>query len=217
MEADSSPFISANPLLAACAASTRAGLLAAGEVREFEADTKLIRDTEPAGVALFPLRGALQFSKVTQRGRRQIFCNTTAHSCGGICMLAFGDRAVADVWGMTRGTVLAVPRAAFVPLVRQDPVLCQATWSSVIACMAHLSDLVTRLSFNTVPERVALALVTSTQANGDQVRLTQAELAAQIGTTREVVARYLADLQAGGLIRLGRGRITVLDRDRLGN
>lgn len=206
-----------NPLLFACAPSTRVGLQTAGVVREFEADEQLIRDTEVAGVALFPLRGSLQFSKATQRGRRQIFCNTPTHSCGGICMLAFGERAVADVWGMTRGAVLVVPRGEFLPLVRQDPVLCQAAWNSVIGCMAHLSDLVTQLSFNTVAERVATALLNGTQASGEVVRLTQAELAAEVGTTREVVARCLADLQASGAIRLGRGRITVLDRDRLGN
>jgi len=47
------------------------------------------------------------------------------------------------------------------------------------------------------------------------VRLTQADLAAEVGTTREVVARCLAGFQLDGLIRLGRARITVLDRDGL--
>ena len=81
--------------------------------------------------------------------------------------------------------------------------------------MAHLSEMVTHLSFNTVPERVAFALVSDTQADGDWVRLTQTELAAKVGSTREVVARCLAVYQVDGMIRLGRGRIKVLDRERL--
>ncbi len=81
--------------------------------------------------------------------------------------------------------------------------------------MAHLSSLVTQLSFNKVGERVVLALLDNTEKDGDLVRLTQADLAAEVGTTREVVARCLAGLQADGLIRLGRARITVLSREGL--
>ncbi len=81
--------------------------------------------------------------------------------------------------------------------------------------MAHLSRMVAQLSFNTVGERVARALVESTERDGDQIRLTQAELAAQVGTTREVVARCLGEFQVEGWIRLGRARTIVLDRDAL--
>ncbi len=216
METDLSQVVLANPLLSACAENTRAALLAAASVRQFEPGDVLIGDGQPAGVALFPLRGALQMSKATARGRRQIFCNATTSVCGGLCLLAFGERALADVRGMTRGAALIVPASQFMALARQDPMLCQSAWQCATACMAHLSDLVTQLSFNTVSERVVGALLHGTQADGDVVRLTQAELAASVGTTREVVARCLADLQAAGAIRLGRGRITVLNREQLG-
>lgn len=215
MATDVLPTASSNPILASCAEPTRDALLAAGEVREFHPGFLLIEDGAPAGVALFPLSGSLQMSKATRRGRRQIFCNPGAHSCGGICLLALSERAVAEVRGATRGTLLVVPRSALLPLTHRDPVLCQASWHSASSCMAHLSDLVAQLSFNTVAERVAVALVSGTQADGDLVRLTQSALAAEVGTTREVVARCLAGFQAEGVIRLGRGRITVLDRERL--
>ena len=55
----------------------------------------------------------------------------------------------------------------------------------------------------------------STEKDGDLVRLTQSDLAAEVGTTREVVARCLAGLQQDGHIRLGRARITVLNRQGL--
>jgi CRP/FNR family transcriptional regulator, anaerobic regulatory protein len=55
----------------------------------------------------------------------------------------------------------------------------------------------------------------NTQRNGDLIYLTQAELAAEVGTTREVVARCLAGLQTAGVIRLGRGRVTMLNREKL--
>lgn len=215
MDTDLSQVALANPLLSACAEATRSAILAAASVREFTPGETLIREGEPAGVALFPLKGVLQMSKTTPRGRQQIFCDSTPLACGGLCLLAFGQRALADVRGITSGVVLMVPAGQFMPLARQDPVLCQGAWQCATACMAHLSDLVAQLSFKTVSERVVDALLHGTQTDGDVVRLTQSELAALVGTTREVVARCLGDFQAAGAIRLGRGRIIVLNRAQL--
>ncbi len=75
--------------------------------------------------------------------------------------------------------------------------------------------MVENLSFHKVAERVALALLDGTCVESTIVRRTQAELAAEVGTTREVVARCLAELQDAGAIKLGRGRITVLNREHL--
>ena len=116
---------------------------------------------------------------------------------------------------MDRGDVLILNRSDFEQLIHQDTVLCRAAWHSAASCMAHLSSLVAQLSFNKVSERVAFALLEDTEKDGDLVRLTQSDLAAEVGTTREVVARCLAGLQADGLIRLGRARITVLNREGL--
>lgn len=205
----------ANPVLRDCAATTRAALLDRGRVERFQEDTVLLADGEAAGVVLFPLNGTLQMAKATMRGRRQIFCDPTSGSCGGICMMAFGPHALAEVHGLDRGEVLVLKRSDFEDLIHEDRVLCRAAWHSAASCMSHLSSLVTQLSFNKVGERVVLALLDNTEKDGDLVRLTQADLAAEIGTTREVVARCLAGLQAEGFIRLGRARITVLSREGL--
>lgn len=204
-----------NPILRDCAASTRSALLERGRVERFHDDTVLFVDGQPAGVVLFPLNGTLQMAKATTRGRRQIFCDPTSGSCGGICMLTFSSHALAEVHGLDDGEVLVLDRGDFEDLIHADRVLCRAAWHSAASCMAHLSSLVTQLSFNKVSERVVLSLIDNTDKDGDLVRLTQADLAAEVGTTREVVARCLAGLQADGLIRLGRARITVLNREGL--
>jgi CRP/FNR family transcriptional regulator len=204
-----------NPVFHEVAATTRAALLERGRIERFQNETVVFADGEPAGVVLFPLNGTLQMAKATTRGRRQIFCDPTAASCGGICMLTFGPHALAEVHGLDDGQVLVLERSDFEELIHEDRTLCRAAWHSAASCMAHLSSLVTQLSFNKVGERVVLALLENTKKDGDLVRLTQADLAAEVGTTREVVARCLAGLQAEGLIRLGRARITVLSREGL--
>jgi len=45
--------------------------------------------------------------------------------------------------------------------------------------------------------------------------MTQRDMAAQLGTAREVVARCLARFQDEGWIRVGRGVIEVLDAEAL--
>lgn len=204
-----------NPVLRACAADTRALLLQRGRVRAFDPGTVMLGDGEPAALVLFPLLGMFQMGKTNCCGRRQVICHPVSPSCGGICLLALGEHATVEIVGLEAGQVLIIRREDFEEAVARDPILNRAAWQSATSCMGHLSALVAQLSFNTVAERVMMALLDGTAANGDQVRLTQAELAAAVGTTREVVARSLADLHAAGLVRLGRGRITVLDRASL--
>jgi CRP/FNR family cyclic AMP-dependent transcriptional regulator len=48
-----------------------------------------------------------------------------------------------------------------------------------------------------------------------QLRLTHEQIAALVGTCRETTTRVLGEFADRGLVRLGRGRITLLDRDGL--
>lgn len=214
---DTTALSARNPVLQACSEITRRTLFERGQVRTFEHGTLLVGDGDPAMILLFPLQGTLQMGKATARRRKQIICSPTSSSCTGICTLLIGEHSPTEVRGLEPGAVLIVHRADFESLTHQDPVLCRAAWASVADCMAHLSGLVAQLSFQKVAERVTGALLKGTERDGDVVRVTQSELAAQVGTTREVVARCLAGFQAAGMIRLGRGRITVLERNLLRN
>jgi CRP/FNR family transcriptional regulator len=204
-----------NPFLMACSAETRQTLVERGAIRSFENAAFLYQEREPAGVVLFPLHGILHMSRTADRGRRQVLCNLNPATCGGICLLMMTERGLGDVRGLSSGQVLVLPRPDFQLLARRDPVLCHSAWNAAAECMTHLSNLVESLSFQKVAERVASVLLESTEQDGDLVHRTQSELAAEVGTTREVVARCLAGLQTAGVIRLGRGRITVLSRGRL--
>ncbi len=214
-ERDMATLVAGNPMLRQCADATQRSLLEHGEIRSFERDSLLFADEEAGGKTFFLLRGSLQMLKSTNRGRRQIVCNPDPTTCEGVCMLFFGPRGLADVRGVDPGQILVVEREQFESLTRQDPVFCRGAWDGVAHCMAHLHHLVSQLSFSKVSERVVTLLLDDTVKDGDLVRMTQADLAANIGTTREVVARCLAGLQADGLIRLGRGRVTVLHREKL--
>ena len=49
------------------------------------------------------------------------------------------------------------------------------------------------------------------------IRMNQADLAQLAGTSRESVSRFLADLERAGVVRAGRGQVTILEPAKLGN
>ncbi|MDJ0345382.1 Crp/Fnr family transcriptional regulator [Streptomyces sp. H10-C2] len=90
----------------------------------------------------------------------------------------------------------------------------------------RLTEIEQRLSdsvFKNVPQRIATTL-TTLAAEGrprplsprkPQIALTHQQIAALAGTSRETTTKVLRDLADRGLLRLARGRITVLDPERL--
>jgi CRP/FNR family transcriptional regulator, cyclic AMP receptor protein len=87
------------------------------------------------------------------------------------------------------------------------------------------NERISRQSFQTVPSRVAgvLSQLVAEEAprDGDRghvtIHMNQADLAQLAGTSRESVSRFLADLERAGVVRSGRGRVTVLDPPKLRN
>jgi len=77
---------------------------------------------------------------------------------------------------------------------------------------------VEELSFFQVTTRLARLINTLTQdeLQGDaQVRLTRDDIAARLGTVREVVARSLKELERSGAVQVSRRKIEIVDMERL--
>lgn len=99
-------------------------------------------------------------------------------------------------------------------LLRRHPAFAAAVIRVLAARLRHLTGLVEDLSFKHVTGRIAKILIG--QASSPQPgRLTQQEMAAMAGTAREVVGRALKSLEQEGIIRVERGRIVIVDRQRL--
>ena len=202
-----------NPVWQSLPDETRARLQTVGQIQAVEAGDTLFKEGEAARIAFFPLAGAFLLSKTGRGGRRQVLCKLDPSKCGGPCLLMMGEQNLGDMRAVMPGSLLTLTREQMEELAIADPVLSRSVMNSVVHCMSHFITSLGNLSFNKVAQRVATALLDSTgNGDGNVVRETHADLAAEVVTTREVVARCLAELQDGGAIKLGRGRITVLDR-----
>jgi CRP/FNR family transcriptional regulator len=79
----------------------------------------------------------------------------------------------------------------------------------------RLSDMVEELALHPVRTRLARFLLAQLGESSSTQRWTQQEIAAQVGTVREMVGRTLRAFAEEGLIRRQRGRLVVVDREGL--
>lgn len=77
----------------------------------------------------------------------------------------------------------------------------------------RLADVIAVLedvAFHRMDERVAAYLI-ATASQGQTLNITHHEIAADLGTTREVISRILKDFEVKGLVEGARGKLTVTD------
>jgi CRP/FNR family cyclic AMP-dependent transcriptional regulator len=112
--------------------------------------------------------------------------------------------------------VWVVDCAAMRHLVSSHPSLAAAIIENLAARSRELLSLVEDLSLRTVSARLAKLLLARAET-GDQTspHTSQQEMAAQVGTVREMVGRVLRTFEDEGLIRFDRHRILILDREGL--
>lgn len=78
--------------------------------------------------------------------------------------------------------------------------------------IGNLIETIEKLALETVEQRLVKHLLLQP---GNPVRATHQQIAAEIGSAREVVSRQLKRLEAQGWVKLDRGSIELLDRASL--
>lgn len=124
---------------------------------------------------------------------------------------AYSAEAVAD----TPCRLVVLPRAVFLDLLDTSPAFRRRVFAAFADRMQEMMRLAERMTFGRVSQRLARLLLDDAGPDGT-LRATQDQLAQTLGTAREVVARNLAVLEDGGMVRRGRGRVAVTDRAGLG-
>lgn len=179
------------------------------------AGTLIQLEGEPAEAMYVVIQGRVKIARIAANGREQVLhvagvghhFNTVPIFDGGVCPA--NAEALCDV------RLLALPRAPLVQVMERHPMLALAFLKEFTGRLRHLVHLVDELALHTVQGRLAGLLLTQAEAaeRGEAVSpLTQSEMAAHLGTVREMVARTLKGFEVLGLVRMERGAITVLDR-----
>lgn len=170
---------------------------------------------DPAEAMYVVATGRVKISRYSAGGREQVLNIVGAGGHFNTVPLFDGGSCPANAEALSEVSLLALPRAALLAIVDAQPALGRALLREFAGRLRHLVDLVDTLALHTVQGRLAGLLFEQAVAaeRGEPVAaLTQAEMAARLGTVREMVSRTLKGFEALGLIRLERGAIVVLDR-----
>ncbi|WP_308296048.1 Crp/Fnr family transcriptional regulator [Streptomyces sp. ISL-96] len=203
-----------------------AAIADAAPMRTYTVGEMLFSPPQPCEVLFILKRGRIRVFRVSAEGRA---LTTAIINPGTIFgeMVLLGQRMYGNyAEALDDATVCVMSRDDVHRLLLSDPRIA-ARITAILG--RRLADLEQRLSdtvFKSVAQRVASTLLTLIPAapsarplrplaGHPQVALTHEQVAALAGTSRETVTKVLRELADRGVLRLGRGRITVLEPDRL--
>ncbi len=180
---------------------------------EYRAGAFIVHEDEPPAGMFAVLAGRVRLSRTAPDGREQVLGLMSSGDIFNSVPMFDGMPNPASARAMSAVTCLVLPRAELLDLIGRHPDLGLALLRDMSGRLRELVVLVEDLAFRSVRERLArLLLREATEGDAD---LTQQELAERTGTVREIAGRALRQLAEEGMVRLARGRVTVLDRAAL--
>lgn len=204
------------PFLAQLGAASRRELDRLSPTRARARQPLLARGDDADG-AYFVTQGSLRVYYLTEGGREATLYHVEP---GGTCILALTstfNREPYPAWveGGARGaTFVRLPAPAFRRMFDAEPAFRGFLFEVLSGRIFELMSAIEETATTQVEQRVARYLVRHVGATLE-VRATQAAIAAELGTAREVVFRALRSLAARELVATGRARVRVLDPARL--
>jgi len=169
---------------------------------------------EPCAGLFVVQSGRVKIIRSSLEGREQIMHFAGPGEAFNDVPVFDGGPNPATVQAMEDCVLLLIERAVMLDLFDRYPQLAQAVVSVLATRCRQLLAMVEDLSLHTVTARLAGLLLDYAQ-NLDAPTLTRAQMAARLGTVREVISRSLRELEQDQLIRLDGPKIIITDRTKL--
>lgn len=165
---------------------------------------------------LLLLQGTVRVQQISESGREIVLYRVAS---GESCMLTtacllghheYSAEAIAE----TDLRAAALPRATFDDLMARSAPFRRFVFAAFTARITNLFRLVEEVAFARMDIRLAHKLVELSRG-ARSIAVTQQQLAAELGTAREVVGRVLGELQRRGWVTSSRGNIEITERPAL--
>jgi CRP/FNR family transcriptional regulator len=177
----------------------------------------LFREGGPAEGFYVVQRGSINVHRVSASGKEQVIHVFRTGQSFAEATLATESGYPADARAIEESTVILIPKADIVGLLRSRPELALRMLGSMSQHLRVLVGLLDDLTLKDVETRVANWLLkrcpkpAPTVPVQIQLEQTKRVLAAEIGTVGETLSRTFADLRDKGLVRVTGKTITVID------
>ena len=195
--------------------------------RSFPAGTRVFHEGDNSDACYIVKDGSFRVTREHSDGRAITLATLGPGEIFGELAMLDGDKRSASAEALSDGELLALPAGDVRSLLARHPEIALKLVAGLVRRLRAANVRLSRQSFQTVPSRVAGILSQlSREAQdadgngaGDEVtiKMNQPDLAQLAGTSRESVSRFLAELERAGVVRSGRGRVTVLEPAKLRN
>ncbi|NLN69515.1 MAG: Crp/Fnr family transcriptional regulator [Chloroflexi bacterium] len=213
METDA---INQTPLFLSLAQETRLIIERRSYIRDYPAGYTLLIEGAPAESCYFLLSGEVRAFRMNPLGRAQVLARfKVGEPINIISLLNQNKINRATIETLSPVTVLVLPAVDFNHLLARYPDFSNLILHHLAERLAKMTDLAAELSLYAVRARLARFLIELADLDPTSSGWTQDEIAAHIGTVRDVVGRLLRDFESAGLIQRQRGQIILLDREKL--
>ncbi|MGE5155324.1 MAG: Crp/Fnr family transcriptional regulator [Bdellovibrio bacteriovorus] len=203
------------PSIAAADAESQR-LMDMAQVVNLEAGQMVFHAGSPCRSYVLLLEGSVRVQLIGEGGREALLYRVQpGQSCilTTCCVLSDEDYPAE---GCTEAPVsaLAISKPAFDRALESAPAFRRFVFDNLGGRVAEVIARMEELTFRPVERRLAGYLLART-SRGEALVATHQEIAAELGTAREVVSRHLKRLETAGLVSLGRGTVAVTDRSGL--
>lgn len=209
--AERAAALKALPFLRGAGRQAQEDLFRFGVCRSFAAGASVIEEGQECAYVPFVLSGGARVFKTGESGREvTLYRIGRGESCmlTGSCVLS-GARFPAEAAVESPSVVLLVPAPRFRDWMGRHEAWRTYVFALLSKRLGEVILTVEEIAFRRVDARLAARLAS---AAGGELLVTHRELAAEIGTAREVVSRLLKGFESERLIRVTRRSVLVLDR-----
>lgn len=214
--ADTPAWLASFPALEAVSDPFVRTRLAMAQVMQLPPGVTVFRDGDVCRNYLLVLDGSVRVQKLSESGKEIVLYRVeSGQSCvlTTSCLLS-GEHYLAEAVTETDVRAVALPMAAFHEALGASRPFRDFVFRSFGERISGLILLVEAVAFGRMDTRLAQRLLERADGSGALVA-THQELAAELGTAREVISRLLKEFERRGWVRLGRGRVTLDDRNAL--
>jgi CRP-like cAMP-binding protein len=204
-------ILGAHALFAGLSLRSLEELLAQAVGRELAQGELLFRAGEPGGQLYAVLEGRVRIFAAGAAGA-EITLNLLGPGevFGEIAMLDGAERT-ASAAALEPSRLLQLRRESVLAAMRHHPELAERIILLLCRRLRWTSEQVEDSAFLPLAARLAKRLLALTDEGGAKLRLSQRDLAALVGASREAVNKLLAEWRLAGAIRQRRQELTLLD------
>jgi CRP/FNR family transcriptional regulator len=109
---------------------------------------------------------------------------------------------------------IMIPAETFRDWVRRFDIWREFVFELLSQRLSAVMAIVEEVAFRRMDARLA-SLLSERSRGSDLIKITHQEIAAELGSSREVISRILEDFSAQGIVEVARGSIRVLDREAI--